>query len=242
MKFSYDHARPGVAVDCVVFGFDPKDDVVSPLKVLLVCRGKEPFRGQWALPGGFVHVSDDGDQGEDLEAAARRELREETGIEVDYLEQLYTFGAPHRDPRTRVISVAYFALVRSRAHVAHAGSDASEAAWLPVRAFTSEPLMAFDHQHILLTAYDRLRAKVRYAPLGFNLLPASFTLSELRVLYETLLGRKLDPSNFRKKMLATGVLSETGSSRGGQHRPAPLYRFNKRAYDKAVREGFNFEV
>lgn len=237
--YTYPYPRPSVTVDCVVFGFDASD-VEDPLKVLLIRRKDNPFKGRWALPGGFVNVQDDADQGEDLEAAARRELAEETSIEVDYLEQLYTFGAPKRDPRGRVISVAYLALVRRADHEAHAGSDASDAVWTSCRLDSTR--LAFDHDRILAVATERLRTKVRYAPIGFNLLPEVFTLSELRRLYEGLLGRKIDPSNFRKKMLTTGVVIETGDTRSGQHRPSPLFRFDPEAYEKSVREGFNFEV
>lgn len=208
--------------------------------MLLVRRKEPPHKGRWALPGGFVTVRDDGDQGEDLEAAARRELAEETHVEVEYLEQLYTFGTPKRDPRGRVISVAYLALVRRADHEAHAGSDASEAVW--VSAHPAPKDLAFDHGRILEVATERLHAKVRYAPIGFNLLPEEFALADLRRLYESLLGRRIDPSNFRKRMLATGIVTETGKFRDGQHRPSPLFRFDQQAYDKAVRAGFNFEI
>lgn len=231
-------ARPTVAVDCVVFGISGDE-----LQVLLVERGTEPFKGYPALPGGRVEVKDEGDQGEDLERAARRELREETGIEVDYLEQLYTFGTPGRDPRGRVISVAYFALVRSKDHVAHAGSDAASAEWWSVKnTLITKNGLAFDHNKILSVAYERLQTKIRYAPLGFNLLPPKFTLGELQRLYEAILMRPLDKRNFRKRILSMGILAEAGRQQNVPHRAATLYRFDKKTYDRAVRGGFNFEI
>jgi 8-oxo-dGTP diphosphatase len=234
---TYKYPRPSVTVDCVVFGLNGDRN----LRVLLIRRGGAPFAGALALPGGFVNVSDSGDQGESLEAAALRELKEETGVVPDHLEQLATFGEPKRDPRGRVISVAYVTLVRSTDHEALAGSDAAEAEWVLVADALLQPL-AFDHAEILRTAVTRLRGKVRYAPIGLSLIPQHFTLAEFRLVYEAILGRKLDPANFQKKALATGVLAETGQTRKGQHRPAKLYRFDKRAYDKAVRDGFTFEL
>jgi 8-oxo-dGTP diphosphatase len=237
MPYTYKYPRPSLTVDCVVFGLNGDRN----LRVLLIRRSGEPFRGALALPGGFVNVSDTGAQGEDLDVAAHRELKEETGIAPDYLEQLATFGAPKRDPRGRVISVAYMTLVRSTDHEATAGSDAAEAEWVLVADALLQPL-AFDHADILRSAVTRLRGKVRYTPIGFNLIPQHFTLAELRLVYEAVLGRKLDPANFQKKALALGVLTETGQTRKGQHRPAKLYRFDKRAYERALRDGFNFEL
>jgi 8-oxo-dGTP diphosphatase len=242
MPFAYSHARPALTVDCVVFGIGGGSE--PELQVLLVERRDEPFKGRWALPGGFVGVSDEGEQGEDLEAAARRELAEETGLRVEYLEQLYTFGRPGRDPRGRVVTIAYYALVRSSS--VSAGSDASAAQWWPITALSEKgggagPL-AFDHREILRTAVARLRGKVRYAPVGFHLLPQHFTLSDLQKLYEAILMRKLDRPNFRRRMLAMGVLAEVGRQENVPHRAAALYRFDRRAYDRAVRGGFDFDV
>lgn len=240
MPFTYKYPRPALAVDCVVFGFDPAPAGAS-LKVLLIKRLDEPFKGKWAIPGGHVDVSDEGDQGESLEEAALRELNEETGLKVDHLEQLYTFATPGRDPRGRVVSVAYFALVRESDHKAIAGSDAAEAMWFDV-GNVSPTHLAFDHGEILRMALQRLEGKVRYAPLGFNLLPPKFTLPDLQRLYEAVLRRNLDPSNFRKRILAMGILTDTGEEGSTGYRPARLYRFDKKAYDRAVKGGFNFEV
>lgn len=242
MPFTYQYPRPSLAVDCVVFGFSESAASQPPrLEVLLIRRNEEPFKGRWALPGGHVHVSDTGNQGEDLETAARRELNEETGVQVNYLEQLYTFGDPGRDPRGRVISVAYFALVRSKDHETQAGSDADEARWFPMPVADKD--LAFDHPKILDLAFKRLQMKVRYAPLGFNLLPAKFRLSQLQDLYEAVLGRPLDKRNFRKRILAMGILKEAGDDDAVRPGPrAQLYRFDKRAYDLAVKNRFNFEI
>jgi 8-oxo-dGTP diphosphatase len=247
MTFTYPYPRPAVTVDCVVFGIEAAEPsgegAALACKVLLVQRKADPHKGKWALPGGFVEVSDTGGQGEGLEAAARRELKEETGLVVDYLEQLYTFGAPRRDPRGRVISVAYYALVRSTDHHAHAGSDAADVRWFALPEDASPtPELAFDHREVLAMAIGRLQAKVRYAPIGFNLLSPRFTLSELQHLYEAVLQRDLDKRNFRKRVLAMGILAEAGRQQNVPHRAATLYRFDKRAYDRAVKQGLYFEV
>jgi 8-oxo-dGTP diphosphatase len=234
-QWTYEYPRPSLTVDCVVFGVSQED----ALQVVLIERADEPFKGRWALPGGFVNVSDDGDQGEDVEAAARRELAEETAVEVAYLEQLATFGTPGRDPRGRVISVAHMALVRSVDHVPTPGSDAARARWWPV---ARTPSLAFDHKRILDTAVERLRGKVRYAPIGFALLPPTFTLTQLQILYEAVLGRSLDRANFRRQILAMGILAAAGKQKQVPHRAATLYRFDRKAYDRAVRDGFHFEI
>lgn len=229
MSHTYKYPRPALTVDCVVFGLDDEG-----LKVLLIRRGVEPFRGRWALPGGFVHVE------ETLEQAARRELHEETGVERLYLEQLYTFDAPGRDPRERVLSVAHYALVKLRDHRVRAATDAREAAWFAVSAL---PKLAFDHDRILETALARLRGKVRYQPIGFELLPPKFTLSQLQHLYEKILERPLDKRNFRKKILGMGLLTELDElEKDVAHRAARLHRFDKEAYRRLQERGFNFEV
>lgn len=244
MSHTYLYPRPSVTVDCVVFCVDTSQ--IPALKVLLVKRADNPHKGKWALPGGFLEAKDDGSQGESLEEAAHRELVEETGLKVDYLEQLYTFGNPKRDPRGRVITVAYFALVREQ--TVKAGSDAKEAKWLSVASFCPDQqclkTLAFDHDRILQAAIERLQAKVRYAPIGFNLLPSRFTLTQLQELYEAILmKRPLDKRNFRKKILAMGILLKAGLEDNTKPGPAAqMYRFDKTAYDGAVKKGFNFEL
>jgi len=219
-KFYYEYPRPAVTVDIVLFTFRR-----DALQVLLIRRKHDPFAGKWALPGGFVEID------EDLDAAAQRELYEETNVSQVYLEQLYTFGAPHRDPRTRVVSVAYFALLGKdqvdRLQLRGA-SDAADAAWWNVY---SPPELAFDHGRILHYAVQRLRWKLEWTALGFLLLPDEFTLSELQKVYETVLNEPLDKRNFRRKMLAAGVLEETSNLREGDHRPAKLYRFSAKAIE-----------
>jgi 8-oxo-dGTP diphosphatase len=218
-----------VTVDCVVFAV-----VDEALRVLLIRRGRAPFAGGWALPGGFIEMD------EDLEAAARRELSEETGLRNLYLEQLYTFGDPGRDPRGRVVSVAYYALVDPAGHQLEAASDADAVEWFAVDAL---PELAFDHQVILETALERLRGKVRYAPLGFELLPSRFTLTQLQRLYEIILGRPLDKRNFRRKIHGMGLLHDTGKTLAGvAHRAPRLYRFDRRRYRELERDGFSFWV
>jgi 8-oxo-dGTP diphosphatase len=213
----------------VVFGLDDED-----LKVLLIQRDNAPFAGRWALPGGFV------DMHETCEEAARRELREETGLEDVFLEQLYTFSTVDRDPRERVVSVAYYALVRLHDHKVRAATDARDAAWFAVSETEG---LAFDHDEILDVAITRLRGKVVYQPVGFELLPPKFTLSMLQRLYETILERPLDKRNFRKKVLGMGVLVELDEvERDVAHRAARLYRFDRRRYQQLVKQGFSFEI
>jgi 8-oxo-dGTP diphosphatase len=233
--FTYEFPRPAVAVDCVLFGFDPEEG----LRLLVIRRRQAPFADRWALPGGFVRLDADGEGGEGLDEAALRELREETGANVAYLEQLYTFGAPRRDPRGRVLSVAYMALVRTRDHRVRGGDDAAEAKWIAV---PHEGKLAFDHDAIVELGVARLQAKLRYAPIGFNLLPPTFALSELQRLYEAVLQRPLDKRNFRRRILSMDLLAEAGRQEGVAHRAATLYRFDERAYARLVHAGFNFEL
>lgn len=229
MSYTYQHPHPAVTVDCAVFGYDAAD-----LKVLLIRRKLEPFKGQWALPGGFVQIA------EGLEAAARRELSGETGLGELFLEQLYTFGEPDRDPRERVISVAYYALVKLTDHAVRAASDAEDAAWFPVAEL---PTLGFDHERIVETALRRLKAKVRYEPIGFELLPEKFTLGELQRLYETVLETPLDKRNFRKKLLGMELLEALEEyQRDVAHRAAQFYRFNRTRYEELRKKGFNFEL
>lgn len=239
MPYIYEFPRPALTVDCVIFGLDEG----SKLKVLLIQRGNEPYLGCWALPGGFV------DMEENLQQSALRELEEETGVKNVFVEQLYTFGEPGRDPRGRTVSVTYYALVNLSEHPVHPASDAQQAKWFEIDDL---PLLAFDHAAILQVAVNRLRAKVRYQPIGFELLPEQFTLSQLQKLYETILGVKeaLNKRNFRTRILKMGVLKGVGKQEGVAHRPAILYSFDKEKYEQLAREryedlikrGVDFEI
>jgi 8-oxo-dGTP diphosphatase len=229
MSYTYEYPRAALTVDCVVFGLDEQE-----LKVMLIQRGLPPFEGKWALPGGFVRLD------ETLDEAARRELQEETGLSKIFLEQLYTFSEVDRDPRERVVSVAYYALVNLRDHQVHAATDARDAAWFGVH---DVPSLAFDHAEILRLALERLRGKLRYQPVGFELLPKKFTLSELQHLYELVLERTLDKRNFRKRVLAMDLLEETDEvQQDVAHRAARLYRFDERKYRRLAKTGFLFEL
>ena len=221
---TYEYPRPAVTVDIVVYGYDGG----RQLKLLLIERGGQPFRGSWALPGGFVDID------EDLETAALRELEEETGVKDLFVEQLYTFGAVNRDPRGRVISVAYYSLVNLQDHPAVAASDATKAEWFSVNEL---PDLAFDHRQIIERANERLAAKVRYQPIGFELLPEEFTLGQLQQLYETVLDvEAFNKRNFRTRILKTGILEEVGRQQNVAHRPAVLYRFNEDRYRRLVEQ------
>jgi 8-oxo-dGTP diphosphatase len=229
MPFTYEYARPSLTVDCVIFGLDEEN-----LKVLLIERDLEPFKGKWALPGGFVRVD------ETLDAAARRELREETGVDHVYLEQLDSFGEIDRDPRERVVTVAYYALVNLSDHRIKATTDARNAAWF---ALSDLPKLAFDHDRIFDAALKRLKAKLRYQPIGFELLPRKFTLSRLQKLYELVLERPLDKRNFRKKILSMDLLIELDEiEQDVAHRAARLYSFDEKKYQRLAKKGFNFEL
>ncbi len=231
MNNSFEHPKPSLTVDCVVFGLDESNE----LRVLLIQRAYKPFAGSWALPGGFVKID------EDLESAARRELEEETAVRDIYIEQLYTFGNFDRDPRGRVVSVAYYALINLKNHPVKASTDAKNAAWFK---FDEIPELAFDHKEILVKAIDRIRAKVLYKPIGFELLPEKFTLSDLQKLYESILGQQLNRRNFRSKMLKLDLLEEAERQTKVSHRPAQLYKFNKRKYEELSRKDgkFIFEI
>lgn len=229
MSYTYKHPRPALTVDCVVFGLSD-----SSLNVLLIQRANPPFKGQWAIPGGFV------DMDEALDDAARRELQEETGIENLFIEQLYTFGGVDRDPRGRVVSVAYMALVRQEDCQPKHADDAADADWFAVNSL---PKLGFDHQEILKMAHERIRSKVQYQPIGFELLPRKFPLRDLQRLYEIILDREIDKRNFRKKMLNMDVLEELDEfEQNVSHRAARMYRFNRRKYQQRLKEGFHFEI
>lgn len=208
--------RPSVTVDVVIFSL-----VKNELKVLLIKRQSPPFANMWAIPGSFVQID------ESLEEAAVRALADETGVEDVYTEQLYTFGDLGRDPRTRVITIAYFALVPHDAIHHKAGRDASETSWF---AISQLPALAFDHAEIIDYAHTRLRYKLEYSSVGFQLLPDIFTLSELQKAYEIILAESLDKRNFRRKILTSEILEETGEKKKeGEGRPAMLYRYRKDA-------------
>lgn len=231
MPYTYEFERPNLTIDCVVFGLDVEE---KDLKVMLIQRDIPPFQGQWALPGGFVRV------GETLEETALRELREETGIEKIFLEQLYTFGKLNRDPRERVVTVAYYALVNLNEHRIQATTDARKAAWFSVN---DVPALAFDHDDILNVALKRLKGKLSYEPIGFELLPKKFTISQLQTLYEIVLERKLDRRNFRKKILIMRLLADTSELQEDvAHRAAKLYQFDEKKYRQLKKRGFNFEL
>jgi len=229
MAYIYEFARPALTVDCVVFGLDEGE-----LQLLLIQRGLEPFKGKWALPGGFVRME------ESLDQAALRELEEEAGLNKVYLEQLYTLGTVDRDPRERIVTVAYYALVKLGDHLPKGASDADNAAWFAVSEI---PKLAFDHEDIIETALQRLKSKLRYEPVGFELLPKKFTLTQLQHLYEAVLETALDKRNFRKKILAMELLVETDEiEKDVAHRAARLYRFDEAKYLQLKKKGFNFEI
>lgn len=227
--YSYRYPHPAVTVDCVVFGLDEGD-----LNVLLIQRDLDPYAGAWALPGGFVRLD------ENLDSAARRELQEETGVRDLYLEQLYTFGEPDRDPRERVITVAYFAIVNLFEHPVAASTDARNAGWFRTDEL---PSLAFDHSGILEMALARLRAKVRYEPIVFEFLPEKFTLRQVQELYERILGEPLDKRNFRKKLHATQLVEPLDEvEMDVAHRAAQLYRFDRTRYERLREEGFQWAI
>ena len=208
--------NPSVTVDVVILTMRTRR-----LEALLVKRKRWPYEGLWAIPGGVVAAD------ESLEDAARRKLEQEAHVRDVYLEQLYTFGDPQRDPRRRVITVVYYALIRADELRLAVADDAADSAWFPIDTL---PPLAFDHESILTYTMQRLRGKLEYTTIGFQLLAPEFTLSELQEVYEAILNRPLDKRNFRKKVLSTGILELTTHTRkSGQHRPAALYRFSPRA-------------
>lgn len=210
MPYTYEYPHPAVTTDIVIFTI--RQDA---LKVLLIKRAMPPYQGEWALPGGFVNLD------ESLEEGARRELEEETGVSGVYLEQLYTFGKPNRDPRERVITVAYYALIPTDTVEIRAATDAEGVSWFGMHEL---PDLAFDHQEILAMAHRRLVDKLDYSTIAFQFMPDQFTLSELQQVYELILGEPLDKRNFRKRILSLGLVRETGKERkAGAHRPAKLY-------------------
>jgi len=218
-----------LSVDAVVFGYEKGN-----ISVLLIKRKYAPFKGKWAIPGGFVLTN------ESLEEAVERELHEETGIKINYLEQLYTFGKPSRDPRGRVVSVAYFGLVRPNAFNIFASTDAELVQWFDINEL---PKLSFDHKEILNLAIERLQGKITYQPIGFELLDKKFPFSDLEKLYTTLLGRNIDRRNFRKKIVGLNILDELDEKVSkGSGRPANLFQFNPNRYFQLKKEGIIFEI
>ena len=224
--YSYKYPHPAVTADCVIFGFDG----VS-IKVLLIQRGIEPYKGQWAFPGGFLQMD------ETVEECAKRELEEETGLKSASVEQFYTFSAVNRDPRERVITIAHYALVRLSE--VKGGDDAASAQWF---AMNEIPSLAFDHERILRMAVKCLKERICFEPIGFELLSEVFTMTELQNLYEAILEVKFDRRNFYNKMLKLGILSEAEPRPAGASRRTPTkYRFNAEKYTELKQKGFRLE-
>jgi len=224
------HFRAAVTVDNVIFGFDKEG-----LKVLLIKRGEAPFLDQWALPGYFMQEE------EDLDTAAGRVLNELTGLQDVYLEQVNSFGKIDRHPQGRVITVAYYSLIKITAYELHATSDVAKLAkWVKL---SDAKELAFDHYEILVACFRRLKRRVRMEPVGFELLPRKFTLTELQHLYEAILETELDKRNFRKKIISMKLLVDLGETQKAvAHRPAKLYKFDRTKYNELKAKGFNFEL
>ncbi len=226
LKYSYQYPHPAVTTDCVVFGFDG-----MRLNVLLIERGIEPYKGRWAFPGGFIRMDETADE------CARRELHEEAGLDGAYMRQFYTFSTVDRDPRERVITIAYYALVRQCDVVG--GDDAAQAKWF---ALGQVPRLAFDHDLILRHAIDALRHQIHFEPIGFELLPEQFTMTQLQRLYEAVLGVKFDRRNFYNKMRHLGLLTELDDKVILPNRKeAFLYTFNRESYNELKERGFKLE-
>lgn len=226
LKYSYKYPHPSVTTDCVIFGFDG-----VKLKVLLVERGMAPYKGRWAFPGGFLNMDESAEEG------ALRELKEETGLEGAYIRQFHTFSAPQRDPRERVITIAYYALVRMQE--VKGGDDASDARWF---ALDEVPPLAFDHDQILRKAEKTLRQQIHFEPVGFELLPEKFTIKQLQNLYEAILDMRFDRRNFYNKMRRLGMLELTGDTASpSQRREANLFSFNAEKYAELKSKGFQLE-
>ena len=225
-KYCYKYPHPAVTTDCAIFGFDG-----SELQVLLIERGIEPFKGKWAFPGGFLNMDETAGEG------ALRELKEETGLENAYIEQFNTYSDPGRDPRERVITIAHYALVRIQE--VKGGDDAAKAQWFPI---DEVPQLAFDHDKILRDAMRKLRERIHFEPIGFELLPEKFTMRDLQILYESILGVKFDRRNFAKKMMHYELLNQLDETvRPTAKRDALLYSFNKENYELFKKKGFQLE-
>ena len=224
LKYCYKYPHPSVTTDCVIFGFDG-----TKLRVLLIERGIEPFKGKWALPGGFLRMD------EDAETGALRELKEETGLDAAYIKQFHTFTTPNRDPRERVITIAYYALVRLQEVTG--GDDAARAEWY---APDKVPALAFDHDQILRMASYELKRQIHFEPVGFELLPKQFTIKELQSLYESILDVTFDRRNFYKKMQHLELLKQVDRGESKPRQPF-LFEFNAEKYAELKHKGFRLE-
>ena len=226
LNYHYKYPHPSVTTDCVIFGFDG-----TRMKVLLVQRGIEPYKGRWAFPGGFLQMDENAEEG------ALRELPVETGVSGGCVRQYHTFSAPDRDPRERVITIAFYALVRIEEVTG--GDDAADARWF---ALDEVPQLAFDHDQILRTAEQALRQQIHFEPVGFELLPEKFTLRELQNLYEAILGVRFDKRNFSNKINRLGLLEPLDEKvNPSRKKEATLFRFNKTKYDELKQKGFRLE-
>ena len=226
LKYHYKYPHPSVTTDCIIFGFDG-----TKLNVLLIERGIEPYKGCWAFQGGFIKMDESAEQG------ALRELREETGLQGAYIKQFHTFSDPNRDPRERVITIAYYALVRMQEVVG--GDDAARAAWFPL---DDVPKLAFDHDRILRVAVKELRQQIHFEPIGFELLPEKFTIKELQLLYEAILDVKFDRRNFYNKMRHLEILTQLDERIfNSPKKEAFLFKFNPAKYQELKQKGFRLE-
>ncbi|MEM7791578.1 MAG: NUDIX domain-containing protein [Verrucomicrobiota bacterium] len=223
-----------VSVDTVIFRYHD-GTIYTPL-YRREARGRDPYAGHWSLPGGPINTE------EDFETACHRKLQEDLGLTVEYLEQLYTFGAPDRDPRGRAISVSYMALIKLSENQLNSDNDESKVRWFALNDVPKSK-WAFDHASILATAIKRLKAKVTYEPIGINLLDQEFSIPELQTLYESILERQLDRRNFAKKIHSFDLLISTRQKRSeGRGRPTQLFRFNMKRYKQLTKDGFIFEL
>jgi len=226
LQYHYKYPHPSVTTDCVIFGFDG-----TKLNVLLIERGIEPFKGRWAFPGGFLRMDESAREG------ALRELQEETGLKAAYIKQFHTFSDPNRDPRERVLTIAYYALVRMEE--VKGGDDAASAAWFPL---DEVPALAFDHDLILRTALRELRRQIHFEPVGFELLPEKFTIKELQHLYEAILDVRFDRRNFYNKMRHLGILTQLDETIfNSPQKEAFLFKFNPQKYKELKQKGFKLE-
>ena len=223
LKYHYKYPHPSVTTDCVVFGYDG-----LRLNVLLIERGADPFKGHWAFPGGFLNIDESAQQG------AKRELFEETGLRDAHIHQFHTFSAVNRDPRERVISIAYYALVRISE--VKGGDDAAKAQWFPL---DSVPPLAFDHEMMLRMAIKELRRQIHFEPIGLELLPEKFTMTQLRHLYEAILNKKCNHRHFSTEMLKTGLLTQFNETKVANNKATSLYKFNREKYNQMIKNGFH---